>query len=167
MSHVTPGRACHMLPRGAHVTCYPGARLSQLCFPFPLLCFALPLLCFALLPCDLLWFAVLGFALLGFAWLCFALLVFALLCFALLCIALFENTPSADDVRCNRCAIMIIIIIINIIIFINIISISRAMLDQVHGALPHRFAKTSPERQRWPFSLFPTEQRTGVSENLL
>ena len=25
MSHVTPGRACHMLPRGVRVTCYPGA----------------------------------------------------------------------------------------------------------------------------------------------
>ena len=29
MSHVTPRRACHMLPPDARVTCYPGARVSQ------------------------------------------------------------------------------------------------------------------------------------------
>ena len=85
----SPGRACHMLPQGAHVTCYPGARLSQLCFPLPLplplLCFAL--LCFALLPCALLCFALLCCALLCLALLCPAFLCFALLCYALLCFA--------------------------------------------------------------------------------
>ena len=29
VSHVTPGRACHMLPWGARVTCYSGAPLSH------------------------------------------------------------------------------------------------------------------------------------------
>ena len=29
MSHVTPGRACHMLPRGARVTWYPGANTAR------------------------------------------------------------------------------------------------------------------------------------------
>ena len=29
VSHVTSGRSCHMLPRGARVTCYPGARVSH------------------------------------------------------------------------------------------------------------------------------------------
>ena len=29
VSHVTPGRACHMLPRGARVTCYPGANKAR------------------------------------------------------------------------------------------------------------------------------------------
>ena len=28
VSHSTSGRACHMLPRGAHVTCYPGAPIT-------------------------------------------------------------------------------------------------------------------------------------------
>ena len=44
--------------------------------------------------------------------------------------------------------IVIIIIINNIIIFINIISISRAILDQVHGALPHRFARTNANTRK-------------------
>ena len=29
VSHVTSGRPCHMLPRGARVTCYPRARVSH------------------------------------------------------------------------------------------------------------------------------------------
>ena len=29
VSHLTPGRACHMLPRGARATCYPRARVPH------------------------------------------------------------------------------------------------------------------------------------------
>ena len=40
VSHVTPGRACHMLPRRARVTCYPGAPVSHVTPPRP--CHMLP-----------------------------------------------------------------------------------------------------------------------------
>ena len=95
LSHVTPGRPCHMLPRGALVSALLSFAFALLC-----LCFALPLLCIvsilsivSIISMSPIRLCLRGprepsealgrpRGLLAFALLCLALLCLPLLCFA-------------------------------------------------------------------------------------